>query len=308
MTVTVTQPDRADVALAALCGESRTTVARWLNAGLVFRNNTALKPRDKVCIGDVLTLDPPAPQPSEILAQAIALDIVYQDRHLAVINKPAGMVVHPAAGNREGTLVNALLHCMEDLSGIGGEVRPGIVHRLDKQTSGLLVIAKHDAAHRHLAAQLQNRTCSRQYLALARGSFSRMEGLCEGPIGRHPSHRQRMAVMPDGRSATTHFQVLENFTHAALLACKLHTGRTHQIRVHLAHMGHPLLDDPLYGIGKGERQMLHAWHLSFVHPDSGQTMAFSARPPEDFIRRVAGLGQSPWTERLSLDNPAVPIL
>jgi len=288
------QGKRADAALAALSGESRACVQRWIEQGHVCKSPPSMaviKARDAVCAGDIFIITPPAPAPSPLTPENIPLEIIFQDRDIAVINKPAGMVVHPAAGNYSGTLVHGLLYHIVDLSGIGGELRPGIVHRLDKMTSGLMAVAKNDEAHRALSAQLADRTCTREYLALTRGSIGQDEGRIDAPIGRHHINRQKMAVTPEGRPAVTDYIVLQRLKNACLLKCKLQTGRTHQIRVHLAHIGHPVLDDPLYGgAPEGARQMLHAWRLEFLHPGEGAPMAFEAPPPEDFMRRLRGLG------------------
>ena len=242
--------------------------------------------------GDHLSWELPALTPTTIQPEAIALEIVYEDTHLLVINKPVGLVVHPGAGQPSGTLVNALLHHCHDLSGIGGVERPGIVHRLDKDTSGLLVVAKHDQAHRHLSEQLQARTMKRIYWALAEQGFSESSGTIEAPIDRHPVDRQRMAVVEGGRFARTHWQVLEPFSGYTLLELSLDTGRTHQIRVHLKHIQRPLLGDPVYGSQrkqpfKVERPMLHARFLHFLHPEDLRPLRFSAPLPADFERVLA---------------------
>jgi len=288
---------RADVSLAALLGESRAFAQKLFAAGLVLRDGAALKARDALIPGQTLIVTVPAPQPTNVTPEDIPLVILYQDADLAVLNKPAGLVVHPAAGHATGTLVHGLLFHLNDLSGVGGELRPGIVHRLDKDTSGLMVVAKNDVAHRALTAQLADHSCRRTYLALARGHFSVDEGTIDAPVGRHPTHRQRMAVVPTGRLAITHYRVLQALRGASLVQLDLQTGRTHQIRVHLQHIGHPVLDDPLYGGGSAPgsalasaRQMLHAARLRFAHPATGQPMDFSAPPPEDFLRRLRGLG------------------
>ncbi|MCL2433222.1 MAG: RluA family pseudouridine synthase [Clostridia bacterium] len=284
---------RVDVALASLAGESRACIQRLIGQGCVYLENVAtkIKPRDTAKAGEIYLIDIPKPMPSTLVPEDIPLEILYQDKNIAIINKPAGLVVHPAAGNYTGTLVQGLLYHIKDLSGIGGELRPGIVHRLDKMTSGLMVVAKNDEAHRSLSAQLTDRTCTREYMALARGAMGKNEGRIDAPIGRHHIYRQKMAVTDLGRPAVTDFIILQRMQNACLLHCKLQTGRTHQIRVHLAHIGHPVLDDPVYGGAvEGARQMLHAWRLIFKHPNGGKTMAFEAQPPEDFLRRLRGLG------------------
>ncbi|MBR7182272.1 MAG: RluA family pseudouridine synthase [Clostridia bacterium] len=246
--------------------------------------------------GEQITLSLPDPTPDEALPEDIPLDIVYEDGDIVVVNKPKGMVVHPAAGNLTGTLVNALLHhCKGSLSGIGGVERPGIVHRIDKDTSGLLVVAKHDRAHLSLAEQLKTHTVSRVYRAVVLGNIREDEGTVSKRIARHPTDRKRMAVTrrPDeGREAVTHFRVLERFGAFTYIECRLETGRTHQIRVHMASLGHPLLGDPVYG-GDGTRfearhraliagQCLHAGELSLIHPVTEQPMTFQAPLPEAF--------------------------
>ena len=230
----------------------------------------------------------PDASPVETLAQDIPIDILYQDEDLAVVYKPSGMVVHPAAGNPDGTLVNALLMHLDCLSGIGGEIRPGIVHRIDKATSGLLLVAKHDMSHASLSAQIKEHSVQRAYMAIVQGGFRQDEGSVDGPIGRHPIDRKKMAIVPDGREACTHWRVLEPLKGATLLECRLTTGRTHQIRVHMASIGHPLLGDPLYGPKKMPYpvqggQLLHAFRIGFVHPRSGEEMLFEAPPEPRFL-------------------------
>ena len=252
----------------------------------------------------VVTLPPPAP--SHIEAEEIALDVRYEDEHLLVINKPPGMVVHPGAGQRKGTLAAALLHhCRGQLSGIGGVERPGIVHRLDKDTSGLLIAAKTDAAHRKLSADLKARRIHRHYLAVVRGVPAWGEGTVDAPIGRHPAHRTAMAVVESGRRAVTHYAVREVLGDASLLGITLETGRTHQIRVHMNHIGHPVLGDPVYSLGRLPRgprkksksnqksligrQALHAHRLVFRHPIEGEERELVAEPPVDFLKLLEDL-------------------
>jgi len=241
-----------------------------------------------VARGDQIEIILPPPVPAEPRAQAIALKIVFEDEHMLVIDKPAGLVVHPAPGSPDGTLVNALLaHCSETLSGIGGVARPGIVHRLDKDTSGLMVVAKHDRAHQGLSAQLLDRSLGRTYLAFVWGTPTPRAGKIDAPIGRHPVDRKKMAVVKSGRSAVTHYEVLEILDGASLVKCKLETGRTHQIRVHLSHIGHPLVGDPVYGKGRRPppiplaRQALHATEIRFIHPVTGKPMTFHSDLPPD---------------------------
>ena len=233
----------------------------------------------------MVELEPSPPRPGKAAAESIGLDIVFEDADFVVVNKQAGMVVHPAPGHHSGTLVNALLGLGGGWSSAGGEERPGIVHRLDKGTSGLIVAARTDAAHRSLAAQLGDRTLSRTYQAIARGVVRSQAGELEGPIGRHPKERKRMAVVPTGRFARTRYEVLERRHAYTLVRCDLDTGRTHQIRVHLAALGHPIAGDVEYGgrrPGEPARPMLHAWRLRLRHPRTGEEMSFEAAPPADF--------------------------
>ena len=310
---------RVDQAVAHLAEDlSRAAVQRLIDEGLCLLNGETPKRAARVAEGDRITLTILPPEPTDVGPEDIPLDVAYEDGHLIVINKPSGMVVHPAAGNPRGTLVNALLAHCKDLSGIGGELRPGIVHRLDKETSGLLVAAKSDAAHRGLAQQIAERSAKRTYWALVWGEPSPREGRVSAPIARHPRQRQMMAVVPGGREATTHYRVLETFRlgsqtgragrTVSLLELDLETGRTHQIRVHMSHLGHPVLGDPLYGkqrtlpqsASKGlgaalealEGQALHAKRLRFVHPITGQSMEFETDPPEDFRRVLQALREA----------------
>ena len=295
---------RLDACLVELEPElSRAAAQRLIGAGLCLLNGCPTKPAASVRPGDTITLTIPPPAPTEMVADALPLDIAYEDADVVVVNKARGMVVHPAAGNPRGTLANALLAHCTDLAGVGGELRPGIVHRLDKDTSGLLVAAKNDAAHRSLSSQIKARTARRSYWALCWGIPEPPTGEVEAPLGRHPVDRKRFTVREDGRPARTSYRVLERFQvgskqTAALLGCTLHTGRTHQIRVHLSHLGHPLLGDPVYGRDRRlsreapagvvaalealSGQALHARGLSFRHPRTGEELAFEAEPPEDF--------------------------
>ena len=238
----------------------------------------------------------PEAAPARVEAQDIPLEILYQDADLAVVYKPSGMVVHPAAGNPDGTMVNALLQHLDQLSGIGGEIRPGIVHRIDKDTSGLLLVAKNDFSHASLSEQIKAHSVQRAYMAIVQGGMREACGTVEGPIGRHPSDRKKMAIVPGGRDAVTHWRVLEPLKGATLLECRLTTGRTHQIRVHMASIGHPLLGDPLYGPKKMPYpvqggQLLHAFRIGFVHPRTGEEMLFEAPPEARFLD---------WQRRLKL--------
>jgi 23S rRNA pseudouridine1911/1915/1917 synthase len=255
----------------------------------------ARDPSTKVRAGLRYAVVVPPPQPADAQPQAIALSIVHEDSHLIVIDKAAGMVVHPAAGNLDGTLVNALLsHCEGQLSGIGGVARPGIVHRIDKDTTGLLVVAKTDKAHEGLARQFKDHSISRRYLAIVNGIPDRASGTVDSWMGRSDSDRKKMAVQPEGRGrrAVTHYRVMTRLDRAALVECRLETGRTHQVRVHMAHLGHPLLGDPAYARGQNRhrellaelgfrRQALHATHLGFIHPVDGTDLEFDSPMPSD---------------------------
>jgi len=296
---------RLDSFLAARIGTlSRSRVKALILEGHVTRSGAVTKdPSESVQPGATYRLAPPAPEPATPQAEDIGLDILYEDEHLLVLNKPAGMVVHPAPGNPDGTLVNALIaHCGDSLTGIGGEKRPGIVHRLDKDTSGVMVVAKTDLAHARLSAAFATRDLEREYKAICWGVPAASSGTIEGDIGRDPRDRKRMAVVNrHGKHALTNYRVLRVFGQAAtLLACRLATGRTHQIRVHLAHIGHPLIGDPVYlkrrpAAAKylGEparglaldfpRQALHAETLGFNHPISGEALRFTVPPPVDFL-------------------------
>ena len=280
---------RLDRWLAGQAGApSRSALQGLMEAGFVRRNGATANKKDKLAAGDRITLTLPDPQPIEAQPQDIPLDIVYEDDHLLVVNKPKGMVVHPAPGNPDGTLVNALLyHCRGRLSGVGGAIRPGIVHRIDKDTSGLLVVAKDDLTHQGLSEQMAVHAIHRVYHAVVYGNIRQDTGTIEAPIGRDPRDRKRMAVTPgQGKRACTHWQVLERFGRFTLLACRLETGRTHQIRVHMAHIGHPLAGDPVYGprsvIRELQGQCLHAKELGFRHPVTGQEMRFDSPLPAYF--------------------------
>jgi len=285
--------ERLDVFLRArFPAVSRGTIQRLIEQGHIRVNDQVVKPTHVPRAGEKVSIFWPEAKPAEAKPQFMALDILFEDADLLVLNKPPGIVVHPAAGHDEGTLVNALLHhCGAELSGIGGVARPGIVHRLDKDTSGLLVVAKTEPAQLALVRQLQARTVKRTYLALVRGRVER-DGTVEAPIGRHPVQRTRMAVVASGKPAVTHYRVRERFAAHTLLECGLETGRTHQIRVHLASIGHPLEGDPVYA-GRGPaifpRQALHAWKLAFDHPASGAPMAFESPLPADMSALLASL-------------------
>ena len=255
-----------------------------IKSHLVHLNGHPADPADRVAVGDVVDFEIPEAYVVEAGAEAIPLEVLYEDDDIAVINKPAGMVVHPAPGHHTGTLVHALLGRGGAWSVIGGAARPGIVHRLDKGTSGLIVVARNDVSHRALSAQLKDRTLSRSYLAIVRGRVKADAGELEGPIGRHPVQRKRMAVVAGGRFARTRYEVVERRRTHTLLRCDLDTGRTHQIRVHLAAFGHPVAGDAEYGSRDAglERPMLHAWRLRLRHPRTGIDLSFEATPPADF--------------------------
>ena len=286
--LTVAEPGRADAVLAAaLDGLTRSAAQRWLEEGRVTRDGRPLKKNAKLEPGDELLITPPQPRPVNLVPQDIPLDVAYEDDDVIVVNKPAGMVVHPAPGHPDGTLVNALLyHCKNSLSGINGELRPGIVHRIDRDTSGLIIAAKNDRAHLALAAQLQDHSLYRLYHAVAVGAFREDGGTVDAPIGRHKTDRKRMAVTPVGREAVTHWQVVDVQNGLTHLTCRLETGRTHQIRVHLAHIGHPLLGDTVYGAKKPvpglAGQCLHAAQLTFTHPSTGERITVEAPLPDWF--------------------------
>jgi 23S rRNA pseudouridine1911/1915/1917 synthase len=273
---------------------SRSRFQQLILGGFVKLNGKKARPRDLLRAGDLVEVAEPPPSKPDHLPEEIAIDILFEDDDLIVLNKPAGLVVHPGAGHREHTLVNALLHQYPVLSGIGGQERPGIVHRLDKETSGCLVVAKNDYTHRQLSAQFAARTIEKIYLALVAGKPRRANGIIEEKIGRHPIDRQRMSVQSSrGRTAKTEYRVLRSAEEASLIECKLHSGRTHQIRVHLHHLGHPVLGDKVYGAkasGKFPRQMLHAWKLGFKHPHTDEWRAFEAGIPNDFEEAMKASG------------------
>lgn len=299
ITVTVERADariRLDRFLAEHLSQfSRSRLQQLIRQGAVTVNGQTARPSEAVRNGDTIRVAEPPAERIETGPEEIPLDIIFEDDDLIVINKPAGLVVHPGAGHREHTLVNALLHHCPALSGIGGKERPGIVHRLDKETSGCLVVAKNDVVHRVLSDQFAARTVDKVYLALVSGKLRRTAGSIDEKIGRHPIHRQKMSVNSRrGRIAKTEYRVLSAGTGISLIECRLHSGRTHQIRVHMHHIGHPVIGDKIYGpksSGKYERQMLHAWRLGFEHPRTGQWQGFEAPMPDDFrqISAAAGL-------------------
>lgn len=266
---------------------SRSRIKSLIDEQMVYLNGNASKPSAQVRAGDSVRVTIPELKPPSYEPEEIPLNVLFEDDAVIVLNKPPGLVVHPGAGNMTHTLVNALLHYADDLSGIGGEERPGIVHRLDKDTSGCLVVAKHDVAHRALAGQFAGRDVSKIYIAVATGVPKAPQGRIDARIGRHPVDRKKMAVVkePAGREATTEYRVVQTLASWSVIVCRLLTGRTHQIRVHLKHLGHPLAGDTLYG-GKTSnqiaRQMLHAWRLGFFHPIGQNWMEFEAPLPDDF--------------------------
>ena len=271
-------------------GLSRSAVTRLIDDGKVTVGDKPLKKKDKTVADMTVTVLIDDPQPVDIVPENIPLDIVYEDEHLLVVNKPKGMVVHPAPGNYSGTLVNALMyHCGGDLSGINGELRPGIVHRIDKNTSGLLSVAKSDIAHAGLSAQIKAHSFEREYLAICYGNLKEDERTVDAPIGRHKIDRKKMCVTQlNSKPAVTHIKVLERYSGFTYIRCRLETGRTHQIRVHMAYIGHPLAGDDVYGPSKVitelHGQCLHAYKLGFIHPVTGEYLEFTAEPPESFVR------------------------
>lgn len=289
MTLTATQAARSDSYISESTGLTRSFVKKLFDGGLVRINGSPAKASAKLKPGDEIELEIPAPKEAEALPQDIPLDVVYEDDDVLVVNKPRGMVVHPAAGNEDGTLVNAVMYrCGDSLSAIGGVLRPGIVHRIDKDTTGLLAVAKNNAAHLALSDQLRDRSLSRTYYALVHGNIKEDSGVVDAPIGRSPADRKKMAVVPGGREAVTDFVVVERFGNYTLVRCKLRTGRTHQIRVHMRHIGHPIVGDKTYGVRNEEfnleGQLLHAGEIGFIHPSTGEKISFSAPLPEDFAR------------------------
>ncbi|NLK17775.1 MAG: RluA family pseudouridine synthase [Clostridiales bacterium] len=265
---------------------SRSMVQKHIASGNVLLNGKQVKPRQLVSAGDIIEVTIPEPQPCEILPENIPLDIIYQDEYIAVINKQAGLSVHPANGVYSGTLVNALLYQIKDLSSIGGVVRPGIVHRIDKNTTGLLVVAKNDEAHISLSRQIAEKSCRRIYRGITEGVIKQDSGAIIAPIGRSPSDRKKMAVVHSGKYAETHYKVLQRFKENTYAEFELKSGRTHQIRVHLRHIGHPIVGDEVYGYSKQRfklnSHLLHAYKLILRHPKSGQLMEFTAPLPEEF--------------------------
>ncbi|HFI0600916.1 TPA: RluA family pseudouridine synthase [Streptococcus suis] len=286
---------RLDKALADLTELSRSVANEQIKAGQVLVNGQAKKAKYSVQAGDVLTYQIPEVEEVDYVAENIPLDIVYQDEDVAVVNKPQGMVVHPSAGHTSGTLVNALLYHVKDLSAINGVLRPGIVHRIDKDTSGLLMIAKNDEAHTRLAEELKAKKSLRKYIAIVHGNLPNDRGMIEAPIGRSEKDRKKQAVTAKGKEAVTRFQVLERFGDYTLVELTLETGRTHQIRVHMAYIGHPVAGDEAYGPRKtlkGQGQFLHAQTLGFTHPRTGELVEFTADTPAIFQETLEKLRQA----------------
>lgn len=265
---------------------TRSQIRRYVEQGLVRQNGNVAKGSQRLRSGDVVSLTIPPPRATDLVAQWMPLPVVYQDGHLVVIDKPPGLSVHPGPGHPDRTLVNGLLALCPDLKdagGIGGEIRPGIVHRLDKDTSGLMMVAKNQRAHNGLSSQIKERRVTKGYVALVSGMLSHDEGVVDAPVGRDPRHRKRMAVVPEGREARTRYQVLEQISNWSLVELYLETGRTHQIRVHMAYLGHPLMGDRVYGRANDllGRHFLHANHLGFQHPATGKPVEFRSSLPED---------------------------
>lgn len=285
---------RLDKAVAELTDLSRSLANEQIKDGQILVNGQAKKAKYSVKEGDVISYELPEPEVVEYVPEDIPLEIVYQDEDVAVVNKPQGMVVHPSAGHTSGTLVNALMYHIKDLSGINGVLRPGIVHRIDKDTSGLLMIAKNDQAHVSLADELKDKKSLRKYWAIVHGNLPNDRGVIEAPIGRSEKDRKKQAVTVKGKPALTRFQVLERFGYYSLVELQLETGRTHQIRVHMAYIGHPVAGDEVYGPRKtlkGHGQFLHARTLGFTHPRTGEVLEFTAEAPAIFQETLAKLRQ-----------------
>lgn len=290
-------PGRLDVFAAEIAGVTRSRAGTLIRAGCATVDGaTVTKAGHALRAGERVAICVPAAAPAAVEAEDLDIDVLYQDDDVAVVYKPSGMVVHPAAGNERGTLVNALLGRLDNLSGIGGEIRPGIVHRIDKDTSGLLLVAKNDRAHVSLSEQIRAHSVHRAYQAIVIGGMRDEEGFVDAPIGRHPVDRKRMAVVAGEREARTNWRVLERLRGATLIEARLTTGRTHQIRVHMASIGHPVLGDPVYGPKRSPYpvaggQLLHAFRIGFVHPATGEEMLFEAPPEPRFLE---------WLEKLRL--------
>ncbi|MCK8058033.1 MULTISPECIES: RluA family pseudouridine synthase [unclassified Fusibacter] len=273
----------------AMDGVSRSRVQKWIKQGAITtQTGKSIKKNYILTLGDTITVEVPEPEVWKIEPEQMELEIIYEDSDVIVVNKPKGLVVHPAPGNYTGTLVNGLMYHIKDLSDIGGVIRPGIVHRIDKDTTGLLMVAKNNKAHESLSAQLKDHSVERRYYAIVHGGFSNDAGTIDKPIGRHPKNRLKQAVTEiNSKHAITHYEVIERLQSYTLISCRLETGRTHQIRVHMASIGHPLLGDPLYGVRKEKMklsgQLLHAETLGFDHPTTGARMVFQAPLPERFV-------------------------
>ncbi len=285
---------RADVALAGMLELTRSNMQKLLDEGRAVKGTKVIKSNYKLKLGDEIIVTLPEPQPLDVQPENIPLDIIYEDEDVVVVNKARGMVVHPAAGNYSGTLVNALLYHCKNLSGINGVIRPGIVHRLDKDTSGIMICAKNDAAHVSLSEQIQSKTAQRTYLAVVRGNIKTDSGVIETQIARDKDDRKKMAVVKEGgRNAVTEYEVVERFGKYTIVKCKLKTGRTHQIRVHMEYLGYPLVGDPKYSPMKTpfsiNGQALHSLTLAFDHPRTGERMEFEAKLPEDLHKVVTRL-------------------
>ncbi len=290
MKIEITNPGlRLDVFLTEYFDDlTRSRIQKLIADEDITLNGMGTKSNCKLKMGDVVEVNIPMPKETEIAAEEIPLDIVYEDSHMLVVNKPQGMVVHPAAGNYSGTLVNALMsHCGDNLSGINGEIRPGILHRIDKDTSGLLLVAKDDKAHLGLSEQIKEHSLTREYLCIVHGKIKEESGTIDAPIGRDPKDRKKMTITyKNSKNAVTHFYVLERFEKYTFIKCRLETGRTHQIRVHMSKNGHPIVGDMVYGRKKEEfklnGQLLHAWKVGFVHPEKQEYMEFERGVPEYF--------------------------
>lgn len=284
---------RIDSFLAGIIPDtSRSDMQGRIKEGIVFVNGSEIKPNYKVKTDDLVAVNDRELVESDIVPEDLNLDIIYEDEHLAVVFKPSGMVVHPAAGHTSGTLVNGLMQQLDNLSGINGELRPGIVHRIDMDTSGLLMVAKDDVTHRGLVDQLVEKSVTRKYTALVHGVIPHDKGTVEAPIGRNPKERQAMAVVDNGKEAVTHFNVIERYEDFTLVECILETGRTHQIRVHMKYIGYPIAGDPKYGQRKTldtDGQMLHAGTIGFIHPATGEYMEFTSPLPEEFEAVISRL-------------------
>lgn len=293
------QGERVDVFLTkSITNQTRSTIQKWIEIGYVTINGKQVKANHRLKSAQTIEVVLPDPEPTELKPENIPLDILFEDEHLIVLNKPRGLVVHPAPGHYTGTLVHALLYHCQFLSNLNGPLRPGIVHRLDKDTSGVMMVAKTDLAHRNLASQIQSHTAKREYKAIVYGNIGEEKGEIIAPIGRDPHDRKKMAVVfENSREATTHFQVLERFGNFTFIACRLLTGRTHQIRVHMAYIKHPVACDPLYGPERNpfseyiEGQALHSHSLDLVHPVTGKELHFSAPLPQDMTSILQWLRQ-----------------